>query len=544
MRILGCLAADRSGNTAMILAGGLSALMATASLGIDAGAMFLEKRRLQGIADAAAMAAVDSPANARALADGVVAAAPGGGALLAALETGSFSTDASVAPSDRFRANVGEGAVRAIVTGQSPSFFARALGLPAATPITARATAARIDLAAFSIGSRLVGVQGGAVNAILSALAGSDLRLNVLDYQALASGHVDLFRFVEALRTQAGLEGASFAEVLATDAQLPRVLGAMADAADDPAVAATLRALVGRVAATPVRLGDLIDLGPSGSGLRAALAPPVAVDAIALLRAVLELSGGARQVSTDLDLGIPGLASTRLRWAVGQRSASSPWLSVGRAGQAVVRTSQARFYLDAQLAGAPPLGLGPIRVPLLVELAPAEARLTAIACTGRPMRAAVTLQASPSVGRAAIADIDTTTLADFGRSVVLRPAALVRLPLVSVSGQSELRIGAQTREVRFDADTIAAHGMKTVSSDDLTASLVGSLVDGLSLNVAVAGFGLNAGVVTAALTPVLQAAAPGLDLALSRTLAIAGVGLGQADLWVDGARCGTPMLVG
>lgn len=528
----------------MMLAGGLSALLATATLGIDAGTMYVEKRRLQGIADAAAMAAVDGGNAARSRAEAVLAATPGPPAALTALETGSYAADAEIGPGERFTPGSGQGAARVAVTGQAPSYFARALGFGNATPITARATAARIDLAAFSIGSRLAGVEGGAANALLSALAGSDLRLSVMDYRALVGARIDLFRFLGALRTELGLEGVSFDRVLAAGATLPQILGAAAVAVDSGAVAVILRALATRVPGVPIDLSQLIDLGPAGEGLRAELAPPVAVDALAMLRAVLEVSGGARQLALDLDLGVPGLASTRLTMAVGARAARSPWLSLGRAGEAVVRTGQARLYVDTQLAGAAPLGLGPIRVPLFVELAPAEARLQAITCSGRPARPAVTLAVTPSVGRIAIADPDMGGFGDFGRTLLTRPATLVRLPLVTVSGQAELRLGQRTRDVYFDPDAVAARSVRTVSSDDLVGSLVASLVQRLSLTATVAGLGLNVGAVTAALGPVLSAAAPALDLVLARVTALAGLGLGQADVWIDGAKCGTPALVG
>ncbi len=544
MTVFGRLVRDRRGNAAIMLAGGLSALLATASLGVDAGNFFVEKRRLQGIADAAAMAAVDGPGQARARAEAVLAATPGAPVALTSFDTGGYAADPAVAPSDRFALGSGTGAVRVTVTGHAPSFFARALGFHAATPITAQATAARADLAAFSIGSRLAGVEGGAANALLSALAGTDLRLSVLDYRALVGARVDLFRFIAALRTELRLDGVSFADILAGEVRLPQVLGAAALATDDPVAAAALRAMAGRVPGTVVRLANLIDLGPAGNGLRAELAPPVAVDAFALLRATLELAGGARQVATDIDLGVPGLASTRVRLAVGARVASSPWLAIDRAGQAVVRTGQARLHLDTQLAGAAPLGLGPIRVPILVELAPAEARLSAIACAGRPARASVTLAATPSVGRLAIADIDPAGFGDFARPLTVRPATLVRLPLVTVSGQAEVRLGQRTREVAFDAGAIAAHAVRTVSTDDLAGSIAADLIERMGLTVSVAGLGLNVGMITAALAPVLAAAAPALDLALARTTALAGLGIGQIDLWVDGVRCGTPMLVG
>jgi uncharacterized membrane protein len=42
----------------------------------------------------------------------------------------------------------------------------------------------------------------------------------------------------------------------------------------------------------------------------------------------------------------------------------------------------------------------------------------------------------------------------------------------------------------------------------------------------------------------LSLAAPALDAVIGQVTALAGVRVGEADVWVNGVRCGTPVLVG
>lgn len=49
---------------------------------------------------------------------------------------------------------------------------------------------------------------------------------------------------------------------------------------------------------------------------------------------------------------------------------------------------------------------------------------------------------------------------------------------------------------------------------------------------------------TSTLGNTLSAVAPALDLVVGQVTALAGVHVGQADVRIDGVRCGTPVLVG
>ncbi len=538
------LVGARDGNVAMILAGGLAMLTGTAVLGVDTATLYLEKRRLQGAADAAALAAAADLDNATARAQAAVALSPDNATRLVTMMPGRFSRDPRLAVDARFLANGTPGnAAQVALQSRVQPIFAQVFGYRDIT-IDARATAARIDLAGFSIGTRLASVQGGLPGALLSQLAGSELSLSVMDYNALVSGQVDLLKTAELLRTGGSVQALSFDEVLASDIALPTLVTAMAGATTSSAAAQVLRSVAGKLPNRNVRLDTLIDLGPLGSRGAADPTRPVPVDAYAFLREALQLSSGTRQIQSAVDLGIPGIGQVKLWLQIGERPAGSHWLSVGEAGQTVVRSAQTRLWIDVALLNAP-LSLGSVRVPIFVELASAEARLAQIGCRGGPANALVALDVTPSVGRAAIADLDPANLPYFQQPMPLRPARLVSLPLVTLTGLADVQLGGvSAQRVNFSAAEIDGNVVKTVSTNDIAAGVASSLLRTIDIRANVLGLGLSTGLLTSTLGNTLSIAAPALDLVVGQVTALAGVHVGQADVRVDGVRCGTPVLVG
>lgn len=536
----------RDGNVTVLLAGALMMLFATAALGIDTASIFLEKRRLQGIADAAALSAAADPQSSGARAEAAVRANAHGDARIVATTTGSFTPDPSLALDRRFVAGgAPANAVRVAMESNVATVFAHIFGGTRSTLVSAQATAARVDLAGFSIGSRLAAVSGGLPNALLSSLAGSELNLSVMDYNALVGGQIDVLRLMEQLRARMSLDVATFDDALATEIALPKVVEAMAAATTNATTAQTLRAIARALPNRSIRLDAIIDLGPLGEEVRADPDKPVTADAYTMLRETLAIGAASRQVANDLNLGIPGVASTKVWLEIGERPASSPWLAVSAARKAVVRTAQARLWIDIRLTAAAPLGLGAIRVPIFVELAQAEATLASVGCAGGRASATATLAVTPAAGEIAIADLDPSELGSFSRAMDLRPARIVTSPLASITAFSDVKLGGtRAQEVRFDAADIAAHTAKTVSTHDVAGGIAGSLLRTVDLDAKVLGLGLSAGVVANLVGGVLSAAAPALDAVIDQVTGLAGLRVGQADVWVNGVRCGTPMLVG
>jgi len=533
----------RRGGVGITVAAAMPVLIGATALAVDLGSAMLETRRLQGAADAAAMAAAGDPSRADALARAAVATSRWPGAVAVATMTGHYSGDSKLAPADRFVANSGTAnAVRVTLSTPAPSYFARIFGVRS-IPISRTATAAQINLASFSLGSRLAAVDGGLVNGLLGGLTGSTLSLSVMDYNALAGANIDLFGFLDALRTTASLDAGSYDSALDATVTTGQILQAAASAAEangDLQAAAALKLLMAQAGDREVKLGALIDPGLLG-GQDTVEPGAFKLNAMDLVTAALETASAKRQVALDLGGGIPGLAETKVTVAIGERPEHSPWLAVSDDGEPVIRTAQARIYAETVIGGAALLGhLVSIKLPLYVEMASAEARLKAIDCstdTGR----SVTVEARTGPSTIAIGSIDTAQLQDFTTELPIDKVTLVHALLFDVRGRAKIDLGAAEawQPVRFDQAQIDEAAVQTVSSGSAVSGVAESLIGNLQLDVS----GLALGPVVSALGSTLMLAAPVLDGLIDTVTDTLGVHYGQADVRVTGMRCGTPALV-
>lgn len=294
-----------------------------------------------------------------------------------------------------------------------------------------------------------------------------------------------------------------------------------------------------------IRLSDLIDLGPYAGQDHADPDTAIKVDGYSVLRELLQLSNGQRQVAVNLGLSLPGVTSTTLTLAIGQRPAHSPWLTITQAGGTIVRTAQARLYLDSKVGSVATLGIASLRVPILIELAEAQAKLESISCRGGPANASVLLDALPSIGSIAIADIDTSTLKDFTKAPLENRALLAHALLLDVTAKAHVDLGGVSwQPLTFPASDIASGTVRTVSAGDLLQGVATSLMKSMDLQVNVLGIGVNASSATQLVGGVLTPLSPALDGLVDQVTGSLGVHVGQADLRVDGVRCGKPTLVG
>lgn len=538
---------DSRGAIGLLGAGGITATLAALAFAVDLGSLYMESRRLQGIADAAALAAVSDPPNAQAAASRAVEAAGWDRQIDLTVDRGDYNADPSLPVASRFtRSGSGE-AAHVVAASDGRVFFGiLALGRNS-TRISKSATATRANLASFSIGSRLAALDGGVANALLSALTGSQVRLSVMEYQALAAADVELFSMAEALQTQLDLQAASFDRALDAEMSTPavlRLIAASLEASGSAAAASAVRQIATAAAsAAPVKLSKLIDLGAIGAQDRAAPGQAVRVNAADLVRAVISLANGSRQVQADLGASVPGLAGTTVQLSIGDRVADSPWITVTDRGEPVIRTSQTRLRIETTVGGAPALGIATIRVPLYLELAEAEAKLDAIDCAGRQSRS-LSLLVRPSIGHASLADTSPSDISNHRVAVSEGPARLVSLPLISVTGRSRVDLaGGGWQRVTFTSGEIATRSSRTVSSNSVVQGLAASLVQRTNLTVNLAGLGLNLSAITTAVGTALQLAAPALDSLIDSLTGLLGIHLGQADVRINGVRCGMPALV-
>lgn len=531
------LPTDRRGGISVLLAGSMFMLAGAATVAVDLGSVYLARRQLQGVADAAALAGAQGGTEA---ATQLLERSGVAGVRMQSLETGTYAADPAVAVAERFRADpFVSSAARVTVTRRVPLFFGRLLVGRDGVSMSARAVAARSDVAAFSLGTGLASLSGGLPNMLLSSLAGTELNLSVLDSNGLLGANLDLLRVADALRIRLGRDGVAYGALFDRDIPLAELLGAMADVSVGSPAAATLLALAGRIPGRSVRLSDVIDLGPVGGAASPTGQPSILIDAFSMLRMILSPPSGT-SVPMDLNVSVPGLTATRLMLIRGAGEAHSPALAVTASRDVVIRTGQMRLYLDSSLSALLP-GIASVRVPIYIELAAAEARLSQVDC-GSP--GGVTLTVKPSLGSAALGDVDTAALTNFAVAPNVRPAVLAQALGTRVTGASHILLGGtQSHTVSFSTADIAAQKTKTVSTGDLTGGIAASLMQRAQIRVTLLGITLDASPLVGSVGGVLSATAPVLDGIVNNVMGTLGVRLGTADVRVHQRRCGIATLV-
>ena len=548
-----------------------------AAIAIDQGALFNERRATQSLVDIAAITAAANLDQAElaalttlkdnGLASARIGAATGPvspGRPIVTVVPGRYTSSPSLTVNSRFVAGkTPYNAVRVSMRKTGRLYFGASIMAPPV--IGASAIAGTSAEAAFSIGSRLAEVKtenSPLLNALLGGLLGSKLSLGVMDYDALISADIDVLSFVDMLAVKLNLTGVSYSEVLAAKATVGQIAAAMAEVPGlDQKSALLLRSLgAGAKTTTKIPLERFLDLGSIGRlGLGQQPAGlSIAANALSMLTAAGALANGSNQLALDLGATVPGLAAVTLEIAIGEPQQTSPWLAVGGEGS-VVRTAQTRLKLGVSLGvDNPNLSGGnklvAVRLPLHVEVAHAEARLTSISCpNGRRDSRRVSIAALPGVASLRIGESIGNGFADFSRPLSFRDARiadirLLLLSLVAINGSASTAItNMQPTTLAFGDTDITGKVYKTASTRNLTQSLTTSLLEDLTLSVDLLGLGLPVPGLLASVTPTLTAILNGatkpIDDLLHTVLSALGVQVGQAVVRVTGATCSRPVLV-
>ncbi|MET3591263.1 putative membrane protein [Mesorhizobium shonense] len=573
------LIADRRANFAVMTALCTPVTLALTAFAVDEGSLYNERRAAQSIVDLAAITAAGHINNAEqavltTLKDNGITSvavqqegttvAPTASKAVVQVVPGRYSGVSSIAAGSRFEAGkLPYNAVQVSLKKQGTLYFAASVMAPPVIGTTATASAQ--PEAAFSVGSRLASVNGGVLNALLGGLLGGNISLSVMDYNSLIAADVDVLSFTDALATQLHLTGVTYSDVLASKATVGQIATAMANVPglDHTAKLALQTMASSATNSVKIPLSQLIDLGSVGKlGLGQKPAGlSVGASAMSMLTAAAALANGTNQVAVDLGATIPGLTSTTLSIAIGEPPQASPWLAVGELGT-VVRTAQTRIKLNASVTvGTPNLGGGinllAVNLPLNVEVAYAEAKLTDISCPTGPSSIKVTIAAQPGVVAAHLANSNASGFADFTKPQSFSDAEiadvsikllLINLNLLQIKGSSAFSVtNTAPTNLTFSATEIASKATKTVSTKNLTQSLSTSLVNNLSLTFNALGLGLDVtsllGTVKPAVTTLLNGVTAPVDDLVYNVLATLGVHVGEADVRVTGATCGRSVLV-
>lgn len=566
-------AGNQRGGAAILFAVSATVLIGFGAMAVDVGNFFYEKRKLQTANDLAALAAASDLPRAQAAARASSAQNGFAGSAIQTLQTGVYTPDPNLAPGARFvpSSTTAANAVRIDMRTTTPLLLGRVLASQPTTasapgtaprpsgntpplaslssgdvPIGSSAIAFQDAQASFAIGSRLLKLDGGLLNSLL----GGGVSLSVMDYDALIKARVDLFDFSKRLATRLNLTAATYDDVLKADARLGDVLAAIVDASrDHDTRSSTATAALGRIAAAsasnlPVKLASLISFGPAGDKPLSGPKPLAAsLSALDIVSAVAQIANGNRQIDVGLNLNLPGIAAASLKLGIGERPVGTSLVRVDRAGSSV-HTAQTRLLLTVDLVGSGAASL--VRLPLYLELAAATARITGIQCSpGDVSTSRVTLGVTPAVVDAWIGQVSMAEFNNFSRAPNPPAATLVNAAgLAKVTGRAHVTMtNLSETAVSFSYPEIQRSEKKTTSTRNFVATLLGRLVGDLELRVEALGLGLGLPGLDGLVSGVIANAATPLDQTLNGVLGTLGIGLGQADSWVSGVRCGGAVLV-
>ncbi|MFC5420299.1 pilus assembly protein TadG-related protein [Bosea eneae] len=549
--------ADRRGISTIVFAGSSLVLFGFGTMAIDVGSFFYQKRRQQTATDLAALAAAADLERATNAARSSASRNGFSSNSIETVQTGTYTPDARLAPDARFRQGSGSSAnaARVEMRATTPMILGRVLapslgGESGEVAIVTRATAAQDAQAAFAIGSRLARVEGGALNGLLGGLLGANLSLSVMDYEGLARARIDLFGFARQLATRAAISALTFDEVIRASVRIGDVILAAQDAARDQGAGSDAIAALGRLAgavagpAQRINLQSLVSFGNYGSRrLNEEVPLKASLSALDLVSAAAQIANGSRQLDVSLAVNVPGLASVSLKLGIGERPVGTSLVRVDRAG-ASVHTAQTRLLLTLTLVGSGQASL--VKLPLYLELASATARLTSVSCgAGDITSSRVTLGVTPAVVDAWIGQVSPAEFSNFSTRPNPPAATLLNLAgLAKVTGRAHVTVtNTSETPVSFSYAEIQRVDKKTTSTQNFVASLLSRLVGDLDLRVELLGLGLPLPGLEGAVSGVVAGAAAPLDQVLTSLLNTLGIGLGQADSWVSGVRCGGAVLI-
>lgn len=539
---------DERGNISILFAMGFAISAVLSAVVVDGMSLYNERRHIQSTVDLAAITAVTDPGAAQQIAQAILVDAgllSAGSTEGLSVTTGLYTPDPALPPHQRFARGAGQ--INAVeVRFERPGTLYFASGFSGPPTISASGLATVTPEVSFSVGSRLASLDAGIANSVLSQLLGTSVSLSLLDYNALASARVDALAFLDALAVQLGITAGTYDDLLSAEAGSGRISAALSGLVNGTARTALNKLSSG--GGNKVDLGKLLDLGALGR-LSLGSAGAVAglnLSVLEILSAAAALADGNRQVSLNLDAGIPELTSLDLELAIGEPPQGGGWFAVGPTGT-IVRTAQLRLQISATLLGGALLNRAGVKLPIWIDIAHAEARVASATCpTSAHPKGRATIAVRPGVLHAALGEISDAGLKQFGWLPPPAPVRMIDVLLLRVEGSARTEIGqTQPIALSFSSDEISAGARKTASTNTVVTSLAGSLLGSLNLTVNVLGLGLSSpAVIAQAVRALVMPLAPMLDATLNVVLSMLGIGIGEADIRVYGVRCKGAVLVG
>jgi uncharacterized membrane protein len=522
------------GAISVIAAATLVVAVLTVALALDIGRIILERQRLQGAVDAAALAgaralAVEgNPENARAAAR-EAAQQNGFTATLAdgAIEVGRLRVNNGLR---QFEAGTPYTAVRVTAARSVPrSLFAGGL-LPGQAELGAQALAYQESEAAVQIGSSLLDVnldESLLLNAVLGDLLGDQaLNLSVADYNALLDAQVKLGDLL------AGLRIGSADAIASTQVNITDLLSVAADVltADDPAtmtlaqLALNNRIITKIAAKSDFALGDLLVVSGGGT-LDARL------NVLELIKASAQVVNQSPDNLIDVDLTTAGtllsglgLGGLKLQLGIVQ----APQIAIGPPGYdpqtgepyTKARTGQVNVGVKLDVLNLPSvleLLVSDVVVKLDLAVASAEAELVSI--TPATLSDASTVEIAANAKPADLdVDVSAKLLSLLGGGI-------------TVSASASASVGSTSAQVlAFDGPFVPALDSPSDANTETLGNQLGISIQNLRLRLA--GVTVTLGNLLGGLLD------PLVEGLLAPLLELLGLQIGGADVTVLHASAG------
>lgn len=550
---------DRTGAVSVLTAVSIAMLLTIAAIVIDIGSLYFARRELQSTNDAAALAAVQNPSAATAVAQSVFSR-NGYSAVALTVTTGTYTPDETLTAEQRFVASdTGINAVKVRANIKQPGYFTALFGMTRLIPLTTQSTAARLPNASFGAGTRLAELNGGILNSVLGTLWGSNINLTLIDYQSLVNANVSALPFLNQLATDIHVTG-TYAQLAGANVTVGQIIQALIEASssgvssgDNTAALLALKALQTQINSnTSLRVSDIIDLTPlllrtiggikdDQNGLQ--------LNMMSLLSASARDSAANGTINLGAAVTVPVVnTSVATRIAIGNKMAQVADAQVGD----TIHTGQIRMALTVTITS---LNLGVVtanvQIPLYLEAATGQAELTSMPCV--PGGTLAEIAASSGVATLGFGTVSDNALSNFSVPVTPATAPLVSISLLGIpiavnASGSAGATGSGPATLPFSQSDI---DNGTIKSPTPNLALFSNLAANTKLSANILG---NAGLLTGTLNGLLNTLLSTLTPAVSNVLSLLnapvnsllttlGLQLGTIDVRVFDTKCRTPTLV-
>ena len=457
-------------------------------------------------------------------------------------------------------------AAQVTVTQKVPYFF-----LVGNRQLQATAIAKNTSIVSFSLGSGLVSINNGLLNQLLGYLLHTNLNLDAVSYQGLATTNISLADLAVALGA------GSMQQLLALSPNLGTFFNAVISVASQSGLAGV--SVGGAGASNTLSFGNDLNLpinigdgGASSPGLLSVLAlagnEQAALDAtvnvLDLLTTAAQIANSKSAVNVaPVTLNLVGLGAVTLSLKI----IEPPAIAVGPPGQFLsgpnagqwktqARTAQVRLGLKV-VVGVP--NLLAVTLPIGLTVASAQGHAKSTSCTVPRSNSTATISAQPQpVGLCIAANADTSVNSTMDcASAAPAPAvnlSLAGLGLVGVGLKANV---SQAPNTGWGDETIAAtqigqnpqtdtsgNSPPRVATQSLFGSILNSNLNQLTATATILGITVDVtAIAMPLLAPTLSVVGQTLDGVLSPLLELLGIQLGYADIKLLSLDCDSVELV-